>query len=101
MPVTTASPRRRTAPRRSGDSAVTRWRDGVRMEPLTVIVTVEDVEAEPSGRLMRAMIRGPGKDVELIGPRFAGTTAALREQLAVVCERMIELLEPPTGRTVT
>lgn len=79
---------------------MTPWRDGVGVGALTVIVTIEDVEAEPSGRLLRVMVRGPGKDVELIGPQFVGSTAALRDQLGAVCERMIDLLEsPPAGVT--
>ncbi len=65
------------------------------MGAVTLIVTVEDVEAEPSGRLLRAMVRRGGQEVELIGPQFVGSAASLRDQLAAVCERMIDLVAQP------
>jgi hypothetical protein len=64
------------------------------MGAVTLIVTVEDVEAEPPGRLLRAMVRRAGQDVELIGPQFVPSAADLRDHLAAVVERMMELLAP-------
>lgn len=71
---------------------VTLTDDDTGVAAVTLVVTVEAMESEPSGYLVRAMLRSVEHDVELIGPAFVTSDAALRNALAAACERMIELM---------
>ena len=61
---------------------------------VTLVVTVEDVSAEPPGWMFRAMLRRADRDVEVLGPSFVASTRALQDALAQACDQLLAVVRP-------
>ena len=59
---------------------------------LTLVMTIEELEADPPGHLLRAMVRSSGRPTRIIGPEFVRTEAELRARVAAVCSEVADTL---------